>query len=654
MIAAILRSVPRLLRHPWCASFLLGLVTMSAIYGLREAGTLQRLELLAYDYFVVARGRAIAPDPRIVLIGATEDDIGRWHWPVGDETLATLLERVLAMQPRAVGIDIYRDVPHPPGHERLAAVLRSNPKVIAVWKVGEGPEKGVAPPAVLAGTPRIGFSDVPMDTGGITRRALLFMDDGKTAYSSFALQLALKYLEPLKITPQPGEPEPSHFRLGARTIPPFEADDGGYVGADAGGYQFLLDFAGGPSPFASFSFTRVLEGELPAGAIRDKVVIIGVTAPSVKDYFDTPYSHDLEDQPLVYGITFHGHVVSQLLRMALDKSPVTKTWSGIQETAWFAAWCMLGSVLGLRVRGPLRFLLAVAAGLIPLLGIGYVAFLRGWWIPVVPPALGWSAALAIIAAYMTKQESAQKAELMGLFSRYVSGPVAENIWKSRDEFLDGRRPKSQRLTATVLFSDIRGFTTVSEKLDPPALMHWLNQYMESMTTLVLAHGGIVDKFIGDAVMAVFGIPVPHESESAMAEDASNAVRCALAMRKELERMNPIWVKEGLPEINIRVGIFTGPLVAGSLGSSHRLEYTVIGDTVNVASRLEGYPGGADGEDNRCRILIGEATRKHVEGLFDLRRVGEVKLKGKSETIMVYSVLGLSDSSAAKQLMERVA
>jgi len=654
MIAAILRVVPRLLRHPWCASFLLGLVTTATVYGLRETGTLQRLELLSYDYFVVARGRAMAPDPRIVLIGATEDDIGRWGWPIGDESLATLLERVLAMQPRAVGIDIYRDVPHPPGHERLAAELRAHPKIIAVWKVGESAEKGVAPPAALAGTPQIGFADVPVDTGGITRRALLFMDDGKTTYGGFALQLALKYLEPLNITPQPGEPDPSHFRLGATTIPPFETDDGGYVGGDAAGYQFLLDFAGGSSPFPSFSFTQVLQGEVPAGAVRDKVVIIGVTAPSVKDYFDTPYSHDIEDRSLVYGITLHGHVVSQLLRMALDKSPVTRTWSGTQETAWFAAWCLLGSVLGLRVRGALRFLLVVAAGLIPLLGFGYMAFLRGWWIPVVPPALGWSAALAIIAAYMTKQESAQKAELMGLFSRYVSGPVAESIWKNRDEFLDGRRPKSQRLTATVLFSDIRGFTTVSEKLDPPALMHWLNQYMESMTRLVLAHGGIVDKFIGDAVMAVFGIPVPHESESAMREDAANAVRCALAMREELERLNPIWSKEGLPEINIRVGIFTGSLVAGSLGSRDRLEYTVIGDTVNVASRLEAYRGEVNDEAGHCRILIGEATRQYVKALFDMQRVGEVTLKGKTEPIVIYSVRGLSCAPVMQQLIERVA
>ena len=654
MIAAILRRIPRVLLHPRYASLLLGLVTTATLYGLREAGMLQPLELLAYDYYVTARGRDIPPDPRIVLIGGTEDDIARWQWPVKDETLAALIERVLAHEPRAVGIDVYRDVPHPPGSERLDAVLRDNSKIIAVWKVGEGPEKGVAPPRALANTPRIGFADVPLDPGGIVRRALLFMDDGKTNYSGFALQLALKYLEPQGIAPQPGKPDPSHFRLGAVTTPPFEADDGGYVGADAGGYQFLLDFAGGHSPFPSFSFTQVLQGQMPAGALRGKVVIIGVTAPSVKDYFHTPHSHVLADQPLIYGIALHGHIVSQLLRMALDSSRAIRSWPGLTETVWLAVWCVLGGVLGLWIRGPLLFLLAVVLGLIPVLGISYAAFLHDWWIPVVPPAMGWSAALAVVVAYVTKQESAQKSEMMGLFSRYVSGPVAENIWKNREEFLDGGRPKSRRLTATVLFSDIRGFTSVSEKLDPPALMDWLNRYIGAMTSCVLAHGGIVDKFIGDAVMAVFGIPVAREDDAAIAQDAANAVRCALEMRKTLERLNPVWVAEGRPAINIRVGIFTGPLVAGSLGSSDRMEYTVIGDTVNVASRLEGYPGEVAGDSGHCRILIGEATRRLVTGLFDLRQVGEVALKGKTEQVVIYSVLGLSRVSDVEQLTEKAA
>jgi len=126
------------------------------------------------------------------------------------------------------------------------------------------------------------------------------------------------------------------------------------------------------------------------------------------------------------------------------------------------------------------------------------------------------------------------------------------------------------------------------------------------------------------------------------------------MREELERLNPIWAKEGLPEINIRVGIFTGSLVAGSLGSRDRLEYTVIGDTVNVASRLEAYRGEVNDEAGHCRILIGEATRQYVKALFDMQRVGEVTLKGKTEPIVIYSVRGLSCSPVMQQLIERVA
>jgi adenylate cyclase len=179
-------------------------------------------------------------------------------------------------------------------------------------------------------------------------------------------------------------------------------------------------------------------------------------------------------------------------------------------------------------------------------------------------------------------------------------------------------------------------------------MEWLNSYMETMARLVMDHGGVVDKFIGDAVMAVFGVPVARRSAQEIQRDAQAAARCALQMRGELARFNARWSGKGLPAIGMRIGLHTGELISGSLGSSERMEYTVIGDTVNTASRLESFklaPGEsppealAEERDGACRILAGDATVRLLGEGFEVAPVGEVRLKGKDQPVRVYSLAG---------------
>jgi adenylate cyclase len=622
-------------------------ITFAAVLGLYRFGALQPLELAFYDRMVAVRGIDAPHDERVVLVGGTEEDIVGLGWPASDETLARLLQRILAQKPRAVGIDIYRDHPRPPGSEQFISVLKSNPNIIGVMKVGAPGESGVAPPPPLVGTEQIGVADVASDPGGVTRRGMLFLDDDKGTHFSFPLRLSLLYLAGEGIAPAPGEPDPSHLRLGKVTIAPFEPNDGGYVNADAAGYQFLLDFAGGPVPFQRYSFGEVLEGKAPAEAFRERVVLIGVTAPSVKDFFETPYSFDI-DSPTVHGITMHGHVVSNLVRMALGESKPLKVLPEWIELVWLALWCLAGAVAGAKLPGITRFAAAAPLGVALSAVISWVAFQRGIWLPVTAPSLGWLAALSAVTAFALHVERANRSQLMGIFSRYMGQDMAADVWERRTEFLEaGGRPKPLRLEATVLFSDIKGFTAVSEKLDAARLMEWLNSYMEAMASLVMKHGGVVDKFIGDAVMAVFGIPVARKTEAAVAADARAATSCALAMRKELERFNQTWAARKVPPIGIRVGIFTGELVSGSLGSSDRMQYTVIGDTVNTASRLESFKL-AEGEappealaeeaDGACRILVGEPTARLLGERFELALVGEVRLKGKEQPVKVYSVI----------------
>jgi adenylate cyclase len=165
--------------------------------------------------------------------------------------------------------------------------------------------------------------------------------------------------------------------------------------------------------------------------------------------------------------------------------------------------------------------------------------------------------------------------------------------------------------------------------------------MEAMADAVMAHQGVVEKYIGDSVMAVFGVPIPRATPGQIAQDARNSVRCALAMGKEMERLNALWQQRGLPACSTRIGIHTGVLIAGSLGSAERQEYTVIGDAVNTASRLESFDKDstdANLKDRNCRILISEATRLYLGDEFDLLPVGAMSLKGKSEKVMIHRVL----------------
>ena len=271
------------------------------------------------------------------------------------------------------------------------------------------------------------------------------------------------------------------------------------------------------------------------------------------------------------------------------------------------------------------------------------------------PTVAFLPAAALVTSYISFQEHRNRGQLMQLFSNQVSPDIAAALWDQREAFLAGNRPLSQKLIATVLFTDLKGFSSTSEGLEPAALMDWLNEYMEVMAGAVMKHEGVVEKYIGDSIMAVFGVPIPRASQEQIGQDARNAVRCALAMRKEMEQLNVLWQQRGLPKCSTRVGIHTGPLVAGSLGSLNRQEYTVIGDSVNTASRLESF--GKDSTDpnlsyDGCRILISEATRVFLGEQFQLHQVGTMSLKGKSEKVMIYSVLGenKTEEKAGKSIL----
>lgn len=606
-----------------------------ALLGVRHLGGLQSLELAAYDQMVRLRPDA-GPDDRLLIVAITEDDLkAQRRWPLSDQTVATLLQRLQTHRPTAIGLDLYRDLPQEPGTKALAQQLRS-PNVITITKLNDTQGVGIAPPPNVL-PEQIGFNDVATDPDGVPRRNLMFADTGGDTLYSFSLRLALAYLKTRKIEAVPGVQNSNHLRLGQTEFMPWEPTSGPYQSLDSRGYQILLNYRARRNLARQVTLTQVLNGEIDPGWVNNKVVLIGTTAPSIKDIFLTPYSPDEAETPWMAGVEIHAQMVSQILTAALDNQPLFWFWPDWVEIIWIGLWAVIGGCFAWMFRHPL--LLSVAGvGTVSILFVtGYSLFLHQGWVPVAAPALAMLTAAAIVVSYRSQQAQRQQQMMMRLLGQNTSPEIATALWRSRDRLLKSGKLQGQRLTATMVFTDIKGFSTISEQMPPEDLLEWLNEYLSAITQEVRAKQGIINKFTGDGMLAVFGVPVHRTTPVEVSHDAQQAVECALAMGDRLQQLNQDWQKRGLPVIQMRVGIFTGPVVVGSLGGKDRLEYGVIGDSVNIASRLESY------EKNRqssvCRILIAQETLDHLQDKFEVEPWGPLMLKGKQQTVDVYCVLG---------------
>ncbi len=608
---------------------MLGIGVFAFVAGARELGLLQSAEFLAYDKFLTWRAGPETTDPRIVIVEITENDIAKYDFPIPDDLLAKVLETIADAKPVTIGLDIYRDVAVPRDGSKVAQfnhVLLENQDIIGIFKFGdhEHPIKISFPPAIAGAPERYGFNDFPFELGAVRRGLLFLWDNQDHVYTSFALALALETGIHL-------QQEGSNVRIGKAIFPRFRSNDGSYIRAQDGGHQFLLDFRS-PRKFPTYSLDDVLSNRIDDQAWRNKIVLLGEGAESAHDFETTPLQQSLP------GVELHGQMLNQLLRAAEHGDKPTTSWHESAELVWILAWCILGSTIGFFIRRPL-LLLAMCCVLIAALAIiCWIAFSHGFWLPFLPALGGNLAATAIVVGYMRYRERKDRDMLMRLFSQNVSPIVAESIWAHREEFIEVHRPRPQKLIATVLFTDFRNFATVSEKLEPADAMDWVNQYLEALARQIEQHGGVIDKYMGDAIMAVFGFPDALTAAADIRKDACAAVSCALDMGNELRRLNDAWQTCGRAPVQVRIGISSGSAVAGSIGSSDRLEFTLIGDTVNTAERLEGFDKDYASTEP-CRILIGHSTFELLDGKFATEVVRSIKLKGKEEPTTIYRVLG---------------
>ncbi|MBD1995749.1 CHASE2 domain-containing protein [Leptolyngbya sp. FACHB-541] len=382
------------------------LIMTALLLGIGRLGVLQGMNLAAYDHLIRLRPDQ-GEDDRLLIVGITEADIQtRQEWPVSDQTLAQLLEKLEAQQPRAIGLDIIRDVPIQPGREALLNQMQQSDRLITVCKVSAPNNPGFPPPPGVA-PEFVGFSDLVIDPGGILRRSLLVivpplpengvplvphlcsqpttLDNQPNTLLSFGFQLALTYLAEEGI--QPELTEADELKLGSTLLSRLQPTTGGYQKADASGYQILLDYRSANRAAPQVSITDVLSDRVNSELIRDRIVLIGYTTPQAKDEFYTPYSAGASDSQKMPGVVVHAQSVSQILSAVLDDRPLLWSWSNAQEGIWIFGWALVGGVVAWYVRHPLKFggAIAIASGVI--YGICFLLFLQGGWIPLVPGAI---------------------------------------------------------------------------------------------------------------------------------------------------------------------------------------------------------------------------------------------------------------------------
>ncbi len=569
------QRVARLLRNSVFRALVSAQVIAALVILVRGQGWLQAMELAAYDILRVAWAKPM-PAEDVLLVGMTEPDIRRWHYPLADDFLAALLERIASWHPRAIGVDLYRDMPVAPATGKLEALLKVHPEIYWVFKLPEGHDGShprIDPPALLNGTDRAVLADIAADPGDVARRGLLYADDGVQNYTGLGMALALKYLAAEGIQPQAADDDSLH--LGKTVIPPLDTDRGPYVRFDSSGYQMLLDFKDGAEPFAIRTVTDAMDGDISALA-RDRVVIVGNALESVKDFFASPFNVGFNTHR-IYGMAVHGQVVDQLIRLARGESSVLSGLPRRYEDVWIWAWAVAGALLGLAIRETLAAAVASAAGVGVVLGVTYTAFGMQFLLPALPASLAWLGATGFTNQLLHAASNRARQRLRKSFEHYLPAEVIADLVKSEE------LPKlgGERREISVIFTDVASFTTFSESIDPERLATILNDYLEGVCAAIFANGGLVNAFLGDGVLAFFG--APH----AQADHADRAVSAAFDIDRFAQRFSAEQRERGHNFLHTRIGIHTGFAFVGNVGSHDRLQYTALGDILNTASRLEG-------------------------------------------------------------------
>lgn len=548
----------------------------------------------------------------------------RWPWP--RRYYAQLIENLNRAGARAIGIDVIFDIPTE-DDALLSAAIEKYGNVVLSGRVAQGEQtaKTFIGPASQLQTPltRIGVVNLDPDVDGFTRRYWPVFKHDDSLHPSLALALYL-------------HSSPSHRALkidagenrlllpGGNAAIPLAADG-----------TFLLDFFG-PAytlPYQSFdvvlddkNFRTSFENEvgeeintfeteiLPQEIFKNKIVLVGATMEELHDFKISAFDQKMP------GVEFH----ATALQCLIDQRFLHQLDERID---WFLQilLALIAAAITYRFKALKGFLILLLAGLTYLLGTILLFVYAQWVIQLTAPIITLVMVYMGQVVYLFIIEQNDKKMITGMFSQYVPGAVVKELIEHPEKMKLG----GERRYMTVLFSDVEGFTSISESLSPEELVSLLNEYLSAMTELVFQQGGIIDKYEGDAIMAEFGIPLEDPRH------AFHACQTALEMQVRLKRLREKWKQEGRHQLRARIGISTGEMSFGNMGSHQIFDYTVMGDRVNLGSRLEGA-----NKQYGTHILMSHETYQAAENQILAREMDLLVVKGKSEPIKIYNLLGL--------------
>ena len=581
-----------------------GAVTASIIAAVLLFGGLEGLELKLLNTQFELRG-ARAPEAPIVIVSIDEDSFEElnepWPWP--RSLHAQFIERLAHDRPAVIGLDILFPEPSsrgPQDDEAFARALGTAGNVVlaaarSVTQQSFIEREDLNRPVdvLLDRAAGVGIVNLIHDQDAFVRRAPLALAHGSTTVPTFAAAL--------------------HRGAASSGIPGASLPGAG---------QIQINYAGGPRTFVTVPYYQVVRQELAPGMFRGKIVLVGATSPALHDVFPTPFAPH-GDMP---GVEIHANVLETLLRgIPITRVPRWAVVATVVVAGFLAVW------LSNRAR-PLLSLALVLATIATFAGTAFAAFAWGrYWIDHLPVPLGLGLGYMVATVNQVVRARREKQRL----SRFFSPSVLRQITEDRAE------PRRARRVVTVLFSDIRGFTPIAERLKPEEVAEFLGDHMTSMTDAVFAHGGIVVQFVGDEIMALFNAPFDQ------ADHELQAVRTGLELQRRVRDVSDRWIARCGSPVRIGVGVHTGEAVVGLVGSAQRVEYGAIGDTINLTSRLQGLT-----KEFTAPLIISETTYQAVRDHFACRLLGDVTVRGKAIPVRIYAVEREGPARATRVALKR--
>lgn len=594
-----------------------------------EARVGRAIERRVYDGWFTLRGPL--PRPKHVVVVAidldSEASLGRYPW--SRKWHAQLLRNLRRAGARVVAFDLTFADPTPDDTAFRAAIDQTGIAVLGaktdvVYRRGARGFRLEEPAAAFQGVPYGIVDQRPDAVDGVIREYPVQHGYPQGMRLQLGVEAVRRYL---RLPANALQEEDGGWRLGDRFIPR----------GPAGG--MLVDYGGPAGSVATHSYVTVVDdsatdlgewdldsfGDLArSGVFRDAIVFVGTTIPEHQDLHPTPFrdAGGTQEAVLVPGVELHAQAAAALLAgRELRPVPTRAQYGWI----WFLAMLTVTSLASLRA---LRGTIAAAGLMVAAVAVAWLLFTRQeMWLWSAAPVLGIGLAWAGSTAVLETDEARAKASIRRMFQQYVPPAVVRELIH-RPELLS---LGGEERVATVLFSDVVGFSRVAEGLAPTELVALLNEYLTAMTDVVVESGGVVDKYLGDSLMAEFGVPVPVD------DHAVRACRAALRMRDELRRLREGWQKRGMPALHARIGINTGRVLVGNLGSFRMMDYTCMGDHVNLASRLEGA-----NKEYRTEILVSEFTWRHVQDECIGREIDRVRVVGRMEPVAVYELLAVRE------------